>query len=187
MEKDNIELRMYFLTLYNISPIQQGIQAGHSVVEYGLKYFKDIEYQEWAKNHKTFIILNGGVSNHSKNRYSDMEYVGSMEQHLNIIEENNIKIGKFYEPDLNDSLTAICFIVDERVFNKIKYPDFDLLRYYTKKESNLIDITKRNPEFTAPVAFNKYLIKNDWENWISSIGGDENFFLRNFLKNFRMA
>ena len=30
-----LELRMYGLVPYNISPIQQGIQFGHAVVEYG--------------------------------------------------------------------------------------------------------------------------------------------------------
>ena len=34
---DNLELRMYGLVPYNISPIQQGIQFGHAVIEYGQK------------------------------------------------------------------------------------------------------------------------------------------------------
>ena len=33
--------RMYGLVPYNISPIQQAIQFGHAVVEYGLAHFKD--------------------------------------------------------------------------------------------------------------------------------------------------
>ena len=63
MEKEKLELRMYGFTMYNLSEIQKGIQFGHTVVEYGLKHFKDKDYQDWANNHKTFIILNGGTSN----------------------------------------------------------------------------------------------------------------------------
>ena len=33
--KQKLELRMYGLVPYNISPIQQAIQYGHAVVEYG--------------------------------------------------------------------------------------------------------------------------------------------------------
>ena len=51
--------RMMGLVPYNISPIQQGIQFGHAVVEYGLESGNTPEYQKWAKEDKTFIILNG--------------------------------------------------------------------------------------------------------------------------------
>ena len=50
--------RLYGFVPYNLSPIQQGIQFGHGVVEYAQKYFKDKTYQQWAKDDKTFIILN---------------------------------------------------------------------------------------------------------------------------------
>ena len=68
--KKRLEYRMYGLVPYNISPIQQGIQFGHEVVEYGLKHGKSNvindkvdTYTQWAKNDKTFIILNGGTTN----------------------------------------------------------------------------------------------------------------------------
>jgi hypothetical protein len=75
---NNLELRMYGLVPYNISPIQQGIQFGHAVVEYSQKIqsfksgilsktetYRNIsnQYDEWADNWKTFIILNGGTTN----------------------------------------------------------------------------------------------------------------------------
>jgi hypothetical protein len=50
MIKEKLELRMYGLVPYNISPIQQSIQYGHSVVEYGLDFFNSDEYQDWARN-----------------------------------------------------------------------------------------------------------------------------------------
>jgi len=118
MEK--LELRMYGLVPYNISPIQQGIQFGHAVVEYGqmVKYSNKSlldQYNDWADNWKTFMIYNGGTSNHSQNRYQifDESFVGSMEQNLKTLQENEITVATFYEPDLNDMLSGIVFIVDE--------------------------------------------------------------------------
>lgn len=152
--EEKIEYRMYFLVPYNLSPIQQGIQAGHSVVEYANKYFNDEDYQSWALNDKTFIILNGGTTNKSD------VYFGTLNQHLRTLLDNNIKLAYFYEPDLGDQLTAIAFLVEEKVFNKVKYPDFD-------RESVIY----------------KY---QDEIQWINSIG-EKNAFLRNFLSTFKLA
>jgi hypothetical protein len=113
-----MELRMYGLVPYNISPIQQGIQAAHSFIEYGLKYFTSQEYQEWALKNKTFIILNGGTTNNNPNN------LGTLNNHAYFLESLGIKIARFYEPDLGDQLTAFCFIINEKVFNKKLYPDY---------------------------------------------------------------
>lgn len=157
------ELRMYGFTPYQLNGRQIGIQFGHGVVEYGLKYFNDILYQDWANNYKTFIILNGGISNHSINRYSNMNSIGTMETHLFTLIENDIKISTFYEPDLNDMLTAITFIVDERVFNKELFPDFTY-------EYDTCTYEEWRKKF------------NDSEDNINKI-----IFLREFLPKFRLA
>ena len=158
-----MEYRMYGLVPYNISPIQQGIQFGHAVVEYGLKHSNDADYQEWAKNHKTFIILNGGTTNNGEDPHAAVHreepYIGSMQ--LNDLElvKNEVKSARFFEPDLNDTLTAVVFIVDERVFNKKKYPD----------------LLEREPSI------------KDYNKWVKSIGGKQNAFLREFLSKFKLA
>lgn len=187
MEK--LELRMYGIVPYNISPIQQAIQFGHAVVEYGLNHFNDESYQNWAKNYKTFIILNGGTSNHSKNRYSDDEYIGSMETNLFTLDQNDIKLATFYEPDLNDMLSGIVFIVDERVFNREKYPDFDLKPIYgdIKVKTSEIFLDPMNPQFPTVYNLKGSDVKESWDKWVESIGGRKNLFLRIFLKNFRLA
>jgi len=153
------EYRMYSLVPYNISPIQQGIQALHGVVEYSQKHFKDADYQEWAKHHKTFIILNGGTTN---NGFTDNQ--GSMQNYKDLLIDNGIKHSVFHEPDLNDALTAVVFLVDERVFDKKKYPDCEELAF---------DFEKENPQY-----------KKQWEK---SIGGKKNVFLREFLSKLRLA
>ena len=175
---NNLELRMYGLVNYNISPIQQGIQFGHAVVEYGqkMKYLGEhkqslnTQYNDWADNYKTFIILNGGTTN---NKIKDGVYLGSLNNHKETLDKIGIFNATFNEPDLGDQLTAIVFIVDERVFNKVKYPNFEF------KQRNQID-------FNNPIFFDEKE-ENDWKQWIDSIGGRKNLELRNFLANFRLA
>jgi len=175
---NNLELRMYGLVPYNISPIQQGIQFGHAVVEYGqkMKYLGEhkqslnTQYNDWADNYKTFIILNGGTTN---NKIKDGVYLGSLNNHKETLDKIGIFNATFNEPDLGDQLTAIVFIVDERVFNKVKYPNFEF------KQRNQID-------FNNPIFFDEKE-ENDWKQWVDSIGGRKNLELRNFLANFRLA
>lgn len=128
----NLEYRMYGLVPYNLSPIQQGIQFGHAVVEYGL--IGGAEYENWARNHKTFIILNGGTTNNNPDKF------GSLNKHLETLKNLGVKVATFTEPDLGDQLTAIVFLVDERVYNSEKYPDFStLLSTFSKNAQKSYD------------------------------------------------
>ena len=100
-------MRMYFFVMYNLSGIQKGIQAGHAAVEYS-RYAMDRvggyeQYAEFADNHKTFILLDGGSSN-------DMQY------RLLELDDLEIPNAVFHEPDLNNSLSAIAFILPEDVY-----------------------------------------------------------------------
>ena len=113
---------MYFLVPYNISPIQQAIQAGHAALEYARKFGDDPEFIDFVANYKTWIILNGGTTN--KIRDLNGIPIGTLDQYGDQLLENDIKFAYFHEPDLNDALTALCLIVDERVFNREDYPDF---------------------------------------------------------------
>jgi hypothetical protein len=197
MDFKKLELRMYGLTPYQLSGIQIGIQFGHAVVEYGqkMKYLGEnnqslnIQYNDWADNWKTFIILNGGVSNHSVNRYSDSEdFFGSMEKNLKLLEDNNIQVATFYEPDLNDMLSGIVFIVDERVFNKKDYPEFSdwLMDNYGELIRTELGATVHTISENIKNSTNKQDQKV-YKEWVSLVGGDKNVFLRDFLKNFRLA
>lgn len=191
MDKD-LELRMYGLVPYNISPIQQGIQFGHAVVEYGQNIKKSNSqssklYNEWADKWKTFIILNGGTSNHSVNRYhSNDPFYGTMEFNLDTLQSNGVEVATFYEPDLNDMLSAIVFIVDERVFNKTDYPDFE--NWLIDNYDGLFNVGGTTYQIANRIKESKD--KEDqkvYQSWIKLIGGEKNVFLRDFLKNFRLA
>lgn len=185
-----LELRMYGLVPYNISPIQQAIQFGHAVVEYGqkMKYlgeqkpndFKmNTQYNDWADNWKTFIILNGGTTNHKTSLEDGLPF-GSLNNHLLTLSENNITFAHFNESDLGDQLTAVVFIVDERVFNKKNYPDFSdwLMSSLGVSDRNISENIKKSTS------------KEDqkiYQEWVDFVGGEKNAFLRDFLKNFRLA
>ncbi len=95
--------RMYFFVLYNISGRQQGIQAGHAALEYARTFGDTPEYQDFIKNHKTWIVLSGGGSNDILQREIELE-------------EHGIKFESFQEPDLNDSVSAIAFLVPEEIY-----------------------------------------------------------------------
>ena len=127
-----LQQRMYGLVPYNISPIQQGIQFGHAVVEYGLMQQQqdptDTElspYNQWAHNDKTFIILNGGTTNNNSDSFLEL---GDMNQAVRRLEDIPIFYATFNEPDLGDQLTAIVFLVDERIYDYNQYPTFDFIR-----------------------------------------------------------
>jgi hypothetical protein len=194
---EKLELRMYGLVPYNISPIQQAIQFGHAVVEYGqlVKIPQSLSkmdinapfiYDTWASQWKTFIILNGGTTNWRNT--DDGQQFGTLNQHLMLLKEMNIDLATFSEPDLGDQLTAVVFIVDERVFNRKKYPDFedwvisnygDLVRsdYYTN--SYMLAQQIKNSDNKRD--------KKVYEDWVKFVGGEKNVFLREFLKNFKLA
>jgi len=110
--------RMYGLVPYNLSPIQQGIQFGHAVVEYTQANFSKGDYQMWAKHDKTFIILNGGTTNSNPERF------GTLNKLLLDLTDAGVKCASFREPDLGDQLTAFVFLVDDRVFDREAWPNY---------------------------------------------------------------
>ena len=186
---NNLELRMYGLVPYNISPIQQAIQFGHAVVEYGQmikgKTQLDNIYNDWADNWKTFIILNGGTTNHKTSLEDGLPF-GSLNNHLLTLMDNGVEFAQFNEPDLGDQLTSVVFIVDERVFNRKKYPDFEdwVIDNYGDliiSDGNSYQVAKRIKESTSKKDQKVY------QEWIKLVGGEKNVFLRDFLKNFRLA
>ena len=191
----NLELRMYGLLPYNISPIQQAIQFGHAVVEYGqkMKYLGEhnqslnIQYNDWADNWKTFIILNGGTTNHKTSLEDGLPF-GTLNNHLLTLMDNGIDFAQFNEPDLGDQLTSVVFIVDERVFNRKKYPDFE--DWVIENYGELIRSDHYTTSYMLAQRIKNSESKSDqkvYQSWIKFIGGEKNVFLRDFLKNFKLA
>jgi len=168
-----MEYRMCGLVPYNISPIQQGIQFGHAVVEYGLLYSEDEDYKKWAKNDKTFIILNGGTTN---GNVVDGKFVGTLNNHIITLRDFGFKYATFHEPDLGDQLTAVVFLVSEIYYDYKKYPDFKF-NYYQSEPFIPDDYMSREDQY------------KDWEYKMSQLVGDVKKFIeiREFLKSFKLA
>jgi len=180
--KDN--WRMYGLVPYNISPIQQGIQFGHAVVEYGInqKSEKSIAaYEQWAHNDKTFIILNGGTTN---KRLIDGVPFGSLNQHVITLKEMGVDTAEFYEPDLGEELTATVFLVPKQVYNKKEYLNFD--EYTIDTISDLETALEINESYKR-CNFDNRNLKETHEEWTEYMGGKTNVELRYFLSKFKFA
>lgn len=161
MSKNNIlEYRMYFFVPYNLSEIQKGIQAGHTALEYASKFMLNENYQSFIKNDKTWIILNGGTTNSTRDDNGISQ--GSLNRIVDDLTNMNIDISIFQEPDLENAITAVCFLADERVYNYEKYPDYVDIINHTDGEFHYSD-------------------------WVSLIGGTKNMFLRNLIKNKKLA
>lgn len=102
---------MYFFTMYNLSGIQKGIQAGHAALEYVDKILPNHPESDEAddlinfiRNHKTWIVLDGGTSSTMQDRMAELKDLG-------------IDFAAFQEPDLNYSTSAIAFLVHEEDYS----------------------------------------------------------------------
>ncbi len=85
------------ITMQHYCGRQQGIQSDHAGTEYALKYYDTPEWQRWARRDKTIILLQA---------YTDTQ----LEEAYKALKKLKVPVTKFYEPDLTNSLTAICFL-----------------------------------------------------------------------------
>lgn len=168
-----LELRMYFFVPYNISPIQQAIQAGHAALEYARIFSNEDMYKDFVDNWKTWIILNGGTTNNGT-EYANGAFTqrGTMQDIFDTLVSKRIKFSIFKEPDLNNAMTAICFICDERTFNTEKYPYWEeYSQDYYKDCDSVTDMD----------------IDDLRKEWINLIGGEKNILIKELLRDKKLA
>lgn len=149
-----MEYRMYVLVLRQLDGINKGIQATHACLEYALKYGDTKEYQDYINNNKTVIILNGGTSSDLYCIYEDLT-------------RYKINFGYFREPDLNDAITAICFLADERVYNGPTLKEY---------------LEEHNYEKIMPSA-----TFASCGEYVEVIGGKKNAIIKDIISNKRLA
>jgi hypothetical protein len=176
-----LELRMFGIVPYNLSPIQQGIQFSHALAEYVGKYPKfsvvtgDTEFDSnsdylssltktWLENHKTVVLLNGGTTNKKK------ASLGTLNSHLERIQRLNIPHATFYEPDLGDQLTCVCFIADERVFSST----------YGK----IVPYAPEVDRWLWPDDYQKYV---DYRDYVEYVGGHDMYNIRDLVRSLKKA
>lgn len=185
--EQELELRMYFFVPYNISTIAMGIQAGHSALRYALQFGRhnpDHPVWDFITNHETWIILNGGTTNDEQ----DFDGIpkGTLNQIGEGLDQNGIEFSFFHEPDLNHALTALCFICDERVFNKKDYPDFV---DYVINNIDVVDGASVDENSIRKEKIEDLIIEFDsiYKQWVRFVGGIKNVFLRELLKDKKLA
>ena len=185
-----MEKRMYFFVPYQLTGIQQGIQAGHAALEYANRFHNSELFQDFIINWKTWVILNGGTTNRSREDEGvrkgslDQIYSSILDYNVNARLDDKIDVEKFFEPDLNDAMTAVCFIVDEQVFNRDLYPDF--------KDSGFDDkLSFDGRTKFRSIKYNYKLLKEEFpgyhDEWEKSIGGPRNAFLKDLLNGKKLA
>lgn len=149
-----MKYRMYCLVLRQLSPINKGVQTAHACLEYSQKYFKNKDYQDYITNDKTLIMLDGGTS-------IDMNNIVSQLNQL------DVNFTYFQEPDLGNLITAVCFVADERIWDKENYPSF--MEYLT----NTFDTHKSNIESE--------------KIWVEMVGGKNNSELIRIIENKKLS
>jgi len=142
---------MYCLAERHLSSIQKAIQSAHAIVEYGITHWDTPEYNQWAKKDKTIVILDGGNS-------VDLD---SIKDQLLC---EGWKFETFYEPDMNNFMTVIAFLVPDTIY--------DYKTYGTSFE----DYREK-----------MYPVKVHYEDWLKMIGGRPGEVVKSIISNLRIA
>lgn len=105
-------MRFYSFTHFMLSPIQQGIQTAHVVHQTFVDTTNDLAKEmlwDWAKDHKTIIVLNGG------NTY-DLSCLRVRVAQL--CSYMGLPHSAFYEDQqsLNGTITAVGCVVPESIY-----------------------------------------------------------------------
>lgn len=155
-----MEYRMYCLVLRQLSAINKGIQCTHSCLEYAQAFYDNEDYQKYIQEDKTLIMLDGGTS-------PEMEAV------ISELQNTGVDFSWFEEPDLNNLVTAISFIADERVWDRKKYPSLE-------------DFTKSKIAYNEEnrIVYSEYGIELEWRELV---GGMNNVKLIEILKDKRLS
>ena len=99
-------MRAYFWGNFYLSSIQQGIQALHTLGNMFVKYdggaLEPMVY-EWADNHKTVVVMNGGDSN-------DLHEIAHI-----VKDQTRYPWATFTEEGIMDALTCVGIVVDDQM------------------------------------------------------------------------
>ncbi len=103
--------RMYFFGNMYISQIQHGIQAAHVVAEMFSKYkfsssMEPNYLHEWAANHKTMILLNGGYQ-------TELEKALFLIENSKVIKQLPYAFFREEKSALNDALTSVGILLPD--------------------------------------------------------------------------
>ncbi len=196
---ENIKCGMYALMADNVHPKNAPKHLGLALQSFNNKMFDTAEeiarglrlsheeyytyggFKQWRYD-KILTVLNGGTTN-SKIDEESNKPIGELNNYLKELGKYKIETGVYYDNELGNQLTCIVFLGDERVFNKEKYPDFD---QFLMQFQDIIDTFEKDRTYFSIV---EEITKNRstvYLDWVKSIGGVRNEFLRDFLKQFEL-
>lgn len=102
-------MKLYAVTNMYMSGIHAGIQCQHSTVEMFLKYKDNPERMstlfDYAQNHKTTVVLNGGMDCDMQKFLKNLEYWD--------LNGDAFEFAPFYEPGIGNALTSISVLVPD--------------------------------------------------------------------------
>ena len=104
-------MRAYFFTSMYLSSIQQGIQAQHCTASMFVRYQTDEDGKQmlydWATDHKTTIVLNGGYSSELRDLFNMFNVV-----------ENPYPFESWCESEeaLDGAMTCVGIILPEHIY-----------------------------------------------------------------------
>lgn len=107
-------MRLYTLCNFYLSAIQQGVQTAHVTSELFAKYRQDSlarrKLYEWAEEHKTIIILNGGAAGNIREAALQLQAIGKV---------LNLPTAWFHEDEfsLDGTMTCTGIVVPEKIYD----------------------------------------------------------------------
>ncbi len=126
-------MRLYTFVNYYLSPIQHGIQTAHVVSELSVKYYNPSSHHymlyDWAKNHKTIIVLNGGNQANLQEILLFLSDPDNQYPYTHFCED---------EQSLNNALTCVGIVIPEYVYeaaSEIRSLNWDIDNVLTFEES----------------------------------------------------
>jgi hypothetical protein len=104
-------MRLYTFTNPYLSSISHGIQTAHVVAELFAKthlYQTQLELYNWARHHKTIIVLNGGINQQLRELWDMMELC-----------DHSYPYAKFNEDDasLGGVLTCVGIVLPASIYS----------------------------------------------------------------------
>lgn len=131
-------MRLYSITNMYMAGIHAGIQTQHSTVRLFVKYDKDggdtfpqeALLFDWAINHETTVVLNGGMHDSLKELLELFEKWEKKE--VNDV----LPFAPFFEPGVNNALTSISVIMPQNAIDfmsrirstKPETPEYETLK-----------------------------------------------------------
>lgn len=114
------QLRLYTFINFYLSSIQQGIQSAHVLGDMFVKYRQSTrkcgDVYNWAENHKTMIVLNGGAN-------QDIKAINAAFAELENSSKMTFPFSPFHEDDmsLNTTMTGVGIILPEEIFDAVSF------------------------------------------------------------------